>query len=482
MRNSVDSKRLSVCIVLEGSYPFITGGVSAWVHDLILNLPNIDFSLFTISPEVDQELRYELPENVTEVRDVVLSSSPDHIRRNPSKKKLLRSIEALHTRMLSGSIGDIDDVVSFHPEGYFMHSDSVRSKEGWRLITDTNVKRNPLYPFTDYYWAWKSAHDLLFSVLGSTPPDADIYHAVSTGFAGIAALAAKLRHGKPLLLTEHGLYHKEREMEIRKSKLIKGYQRDMWISMYNMLSKICYRNADVITALFEENRRKQHELGASADKTVVVPNGIDVERFTMERKPRESGFHIGLVGRVVPIKDIKTFIATAKIVLDEIPEAEFHCIGPTDEDFAYFEDCKLLVQSMKIEDRFHFTGRQNVLEYYAFLDVVMLTSVREAQPLVILEAYCAGVPFVATRVGNIPELLDYDDRFLAPSKDAAKLADGVIYLHDHPKEVDEMRIRNRRKVLNLYNKEELHQKFRDIYQDLGNLGGTPADPVHTGEH
>jgi hypothetical protein len=50
--------------VIEGSYPYITGGVSAWVHDLILGLPEIEFSLFTLSPEVGQEHRYELPANV----------------------------------------------------------------------------------------------------------------------------------------------------------------------------------------------------------------------------------------------------------------------------------------------------------------------------------------------------------------------------------------------------------------------------------
>ncbi len=318
---------------------------------------------------------------------------------------------------------------------------------------------------------------MLFNVLGAEPPQADIYHAVSTGYAGLAALAAKLRYGKPMLLTEHGLYHKEREMEIRKSKLIRGYQRDMWIDIYNALSRICYRSADTITALFEENRRKQHELGADPKRTFVVPNGIDVARFSIERHPRESGFHVGLVGRVVPIKDIKTFIATAKIVLDALPEAEFHCIGPTDEDPAYFEDCKLLVESMKIADRFHFTGRQNVLDYYSFLDVVLLTSVREAQPLVILEAYCAGIPFVSTKVGNVAELLDFDDRFIAPSKDAEKLAAGVIYLHDHPEEVAEMRVRNRERVLKFYDKSDLHRKFANIFRVMAHGGTVTAETL-----
>ncbi|MBT3272782.1 MAG: GT4 family glycosyltransferase PelF [Spirochaetales bacterium] len=461
-----DSRRIRVCIVLEGSYPFITGGVSAWVHDLIINLPDIDFALFTISPSADQDMHYDLPPNIVAHNDIVLSAAPKSHNRPKKKKILLEEVENLHSRMFSGATGDISEIISKLPEGYFMHTDSVMSETGWKLITESNSKKNPLYSFTDYFWAWKSAHDMLFTTIGSAPPEADIYHAVSTGFAGMAALAAKIRYGKPLLLTEHGLYHKEREMEIRKTSLIKGYQRDMWISMYNMLSKICYKNADVITALFEENRRKQHELGAAPENTFVVPNGIDIERFSIERKPREKGYHIGLVGRVVPIKDIKTFIATAKMVLDVIPEAEFHCIGPTDEDPAYYEDCKLLVQNMKIQDSFYFTGRQNVLEYYSFLDVVMLTSVREAQPLVILEAYCALVPVVSTKVGNIAEMLDYDERLLAPSKDSARLAEGVIFLHNNPSVVDEMRVRNRQKVLNLYNKEELHQKFRRMYNDL----------------
>jgi len=52
----------------------------------------------------------------------------------------------------------------------------------------------------------------------------------------------------------------------------------------------------------------------------------------------------------------------------------------------------------------------------------------------------------------------------------------VIYLHDNPGEVAKMKERNRRKVLNLYNKEELHQKFRDMYTKLA---GTA--PVPTGE-
>lgn len=458
---------IRVCIVLEGSYPFITGGVSAWVHDLIINLPEIEFVLFTISPKGDMELRYTLPENVVDHWDIVLSESLESRTAPADKAGLLEEIKDIHGKMMRGTTPDIGTMIDLLPEGFFLYKDAVISDTGWDLLSDSNQKNNPLYPFVDYFWAWKSAHDMMFTILGSPAPAADIYHAVSTGFAGLAALAACRRTGKPLLLTEHGLYHKEREMEIRKSGLIRGYQRDMWINIYNNLSRICYSSAHWITALFEENRQKQLELGAPEDRTEVVPNGIDVPRFDVQRNPRE-GFHVGLVGRVVPIKDIKTFILTAKIVIDTIPEARFYCIGPTDEDPSYYEDCVRLVKSLRIEDRFEFTGRANVLEYYSFINVLMLTSVREAQPLVILEAYTSGIPVVSTKVGNVAEMLDYDERFIAASKDAEKLAEGVIYIHDNPEVMEGLCRGYMKKVRAFYDKTQLHEKFRRTY---GRLAG-----------
>ncbi len=458
-------KKPRVCIILEGSYPFITGGVSAWTHDLIVNLPEVDFVLFTISPESNMELRYELPQNVVEHRDIVLNKHYVTTAKPKNRKLMLKAVEMLHNMLLTKDITDFEEIIKIIPEGFFMYEEAVKTDIGWKMIVRGNQKYNPSYPFTDYYWAWKSATDMLYTVLGAEPPEADIYHAVSTGFAGIIAAAAKIRRKKALILTEHGLYHKEREMEIRKSRLIRGYQRDMWTSIYNTLSRACYSQADLIISLFEENRRKQHELGADPSRTEVIPNGIDLPRFCIEREER-PGFHVGLVGRVVPIKDIKTYISTAKIILDRIPEAIFYCIGPTDEDPGYYADCKRMVKSLKIDERFIFTGRQNVLEYYKFLDVLVLTSVREAQPLVILEGYCGGVPAVATAVGNIPEMLDYNDNFLAPSKDAAKLAECIRYIYNNPDEMKIINEQNKQKTVNYYNKVDLHKRYQKIYNDF----------------
>lgn len=459
---------LTVCLILEGSYPYVTGGVSSWVQELLLALPEIRFALFTISPREGQEARYTLPPNVGAHVDIVLGHrQKSRARPRGGAQSLVEPLRALHAGFASGRAPSLEALIALMPPGYSPAADAVNLDELWSTLIAGNFRGNPVYPFSDYFWSWKSAHDMAFAAIAAQAPPADLYHAISTGYAGLAGIVAKLRTGRPLLLTEHGLYHKEREMEIRRASFVRGYQRDMWIAMYRSLARLCYRYADTKVSLFEYNRRRQIELGADPDTTIVIPNGIDLKRFTAVVRKRRDGFHVGLVGRVVPIKDIKTFILVARMVADALPDARFWCIGPTEEDEAYYDDCRALVESFQLGDRFTFTGKADVREFYAFLDVLLLTSLREAQPLVILEAYAAGVPVVSTSVGNVPELLEHDERFLAAPKDAAKLAQAVRFVHDARGEVEELARSKKELVKRFYDKAQVFERYRELYGSLG---------------
>lgn len=77
---------MKVCVVAEGCYPYVVGGVSGWINSLTKSFPNIEFVLLTIVS--DRSLRgkfaYELPENVTEVNEVYLS---DYDWYSPGRKR-----------------------------------------------------------------------------------------------------------------------------------------------------------------------------------------------------------------------------------------------------------------------------------------------------------------------------------------------------------------------------------------------------------
>ena len=93
-------------------------------------------------------------------------------------------------------------------------------------------------------------------------------------------------------------------------------------------------------------------------------------------------------------------------------------MGPTDEEKNYFAECQQLVELLKLDDNIKFLGRVNVREYYPTLDLQILTSISEGQPLVILEGYCSGVPVVATNVGACSELIEGltpEDKAFGPS-------------------------------------------------------------------
>jgi len=490
---------MKVCLIIEGSYPYITGGVSAWVHELITALPDVEFIIYAISPRTHQKIRYTLPPNarLEELALTAIEADGDPARDQKesgikaqkdmrqaeedrsaadegstslraaggirARNRRIKSILRAHISMLTGTDPDPAELIASIPEGYSLRRDAILNTQAWNFINNQNRKRNPLYPFADYFWAWKSAHYLIFKVLAHPAPEADIYHSVSTGFAGLAALAAKLRHHKPFILTEHGLYHKEREIEIRKADFVRGYQRDLWINLYNAIARLCYKSADLCTSLFSENRDYQLALGAAPERSIVIPNGIDVARFSVERHPKADSFSIGFVGRIVPIKDVKTFIVAAKLVLEKIPGAHFYLVGPEDEDPGYDRECRRLAEDLRIADHLEFTGRADVRTYYEFLDVVVLTSIREGQPLVILEAFAAGIPCVSTNVGNVSELLEGDTRFIAPSKDAGKIASGIEYVHDHPDEMAELAKKNRARVIAEYEKKELISRYRNLY-------------------
>ncbi|EQD31881.1 glycosyl transferase, group 1, partial [mine drainage metagenome] len=124
-----------------------------------------------------------------------------------------------------------------------------------------------------------------------------------------------------------------------------------------------------------------------------------------------------MIGRVVPIKDIKTFIQACRIVMDQFPRVLFLIMGPLNQDLEYVKECQDLVTILGMEDTIRFTGSVRVDDYLPKIDLIVLTSLSEAQPLVVMEAAIYAIPSVTTRVGACDELINgrtREDRALGP--------------------------------------------------------------------
>jgi glycosyltransferase involved in cell wall biosynthesis len=137
---------------------------------------------------------------------------------------------------------------------------------------------------------------------------------------------------------------------------------------------------------------------------------------------------VGIVGRLVPVKDHRTFLAAARLVLDRAPNAHFVVAG--DGDLRG----ELQALGAGLGDRLQFLGWvEDLPNLYAALDVVVATSLNEGTPVALIEAGAAGVPVVGTAVGGVPDLV-HEGRtgLLAPPMDAEQVARCIVRLLDDP--------------------------------------------------
>lgn len=492
-----------VCLLLEGTYPYMAGGVSTWIHNLIRALPEIRFTGVCILPSsaMKWEAKYTLPKNIENIQVVYLHDH-DHLAQKGTANTRKRAqhmemIREFHHRLKKGDSSLVAKLLSFfHSAGSqeLTPHDMIYGRESWNLVCELYNPAENDVSFIDYFWTFRFTHLPIFKLLQTPIPRAKVYHSLSTGYGGMLGFIAKYLYKRPLLLTEHGIYVKERKIEISQADWIFETIRDkyriqkdlgvfhqFWISLFETLGRITYEATDEIYTLYNGNRELEISLGADPEKIVIIPNGIDIERFSalksvdyVEKRPEDAVLNIGLVGRVVPIKDVKTFIRACKIASMKLPQARFLIMGPTeDEDKNYYLECLEMVQLLGLEDRLVFTGKINVMEYYPKLDLVVLTSVSEAQPLVILEANCAGIPAVASDVGSCRELLDgrtAEDQALGPSGIVTRVADpegtakGITDILTNKQVCHQMSIAGRKRVEAFYKESDLNEKYLAIYR------------------
>lgn len=503
------TKEADIALLLEGTYPYVRGGVSSWVHQIITGLPLNTFSLIFVGGRRTDygEIRYELPKNVVHVETHYLEDAWKQSkagRARAGENQFLQSAQ-LHDFLKYSAEGKRPGGVDLNalgktadrvlglletPDGLCL-ADYLSHPLAWEQIRKAHLEGDDQASFVDYFWSLRLMHGPLFQLarIANSAAPARVYHTISTGYAGFLGALLQRRRQRPLILTEHGIYTKERRIDLNQAdwfeQLHAGREdaslgtttalRELWIRFFESIGRLTYRAADPIISLYEGNRSRQLQDGADAQRTRVIVNGIDPKRFlpAFMQRSQEVPKVVGLIGRVVPIKDVKTFIRTIRQVISVVPEAEGWIIGGSDEDPAYAQECEALARSLGIADKLKFLGHQNVIEILPKLGVLMLTSISEAQPLAILEAFAAGVPCVATDVGACREQIEGgtpQDRSLGlagrvvPFADAEALARAAVELLSDTDIWHSCQAAARKRVAQHYSQEAMLDAYLKVYQ------------------
>lgn len=467
---------MKVCVIVEGCYPYVLGGVSSWVHNIIKMFPQVEFAICSVIPDRTYRGKfvYELPENVSEVYEIYLNDkdwAPKQRRGSLSDKEY-----STLRRLIIGHNVDWDNVFRFFQEKERSLNDLLMGEDFLNIITALYDREYPEIAFTDFLWTMRSVYLPLFHALGSQVPKADIYHCVSTGYAGVVGCLARYLYGGKLLLTEHGIYTREREEELIKADWVQGIYKNIWIALFHKMSQLIYDRADRVVSLFGHARELQIELGCPPEKTMVIPNGVDASRYAdiPGKRPDDEGFvHIGAIVRITPIKDIKTMIQAFSVAKRQAPELKLWVMGPDAEDMEYARECYEYVDYLGLSD-IEFTGTIDTREYMGRMDAVILTSISEGQPLVILEGYAARKPSIATDVGNCRGLIYGEDGdelgaagILTHVMNVDEIAAAMVFIAKEREKARAMGEVGYRRMMSRFKLSDLKNAYGALYRQLG---------------
>ena len=337
---------MRVCIVSEGCYPYNVGGVSGWIHSMIKAFPNLEFVLVNIVSSREQrgKFAYELPEHVTEVYEAYLQDKDWSVKRWHKKSRMkLKEAErhALRSLMLDRNV-EWEVLFDLFQNKEISTDALLMGEDFFRIAVEVYEERYTQIMFSDFLWTLRSMYVPLFFVMQQELPQADVYHCVATGYAGIiGAMAGHLFRCK-LLLSEHGIYTREREEELIRATWLDGLYKDIWIEQFYKMSRAIYGRADVVTSLYPEAQMLQIQLGCPENTAQVIPNGIDVGRFENlpGKTPEEEGMiYVGAVLRVTQIKYVKTMLYAFADAKKQVPNLKLWVMGSMSEEPEYAQEC-----------------------------------------------------------------------------------------------------------------------------------------------
>jgi glycosyltransferase involved in cell wall biosynthesis len=240
------------------------------------------------------------------------------------------------------------------------------------------------------------------------------------------------------------------------------------------ISRLILKNiAHTYICLTNTMKKELIEIGIHEDRIRVLPNGIDTNIFHPQGEKEEN--LILFVGRVCREKGVDTLIRALAYL--KTP-TNLTIIGPKDWNTRHFSEILELIrkENKKGKHKIEYFGaktREKLIEYYRRASMLILPSLREGFPMVILEALACETPVIATNVNGIPEILQNNEcGIIIPPNNSQKLAEAIQFLLDNKEKRIKFGRKGREIVEKHFSIDAIVEKLCKIYDEtISKFGG-----------
>ncbi len=489
----ITTKKISVLLVLEGSYPYGGGGISTWTHALTHRVSNASFILYSVNANLEGKSRFELSKNIEQVIQVPLwapEEPHDYLNYGNKYYKVVLKKERTEEEIIkkqfvpifkrfldvifneNANIEQIDKVF-YDLWSFFQTYDyklTLNSRPVWECyrekiieITEDNFEFSLEDLNIGLAWLYRFLIPISIDV-----PKADISHITLSGFPLMPALVLKYKYNTPLIITEHGVFIRERLIAINSSEY-SFFLKTLLIKFSESVTRLAYYKADLILSVNKFNNIWEKIYGASPEKIKVIYNGVDHHLFAPGPKPDHLKDIPTVVAaaRIFELKDIITMIESCDIVRKTIPNVKYLVYGNKTDVPEYTAKCEELIEKLHLQDNFILAGQHNQPQkIFHQGDISILTSISEGFPYTVIESMSAGTPVVATDVGGVSEALDEKSGRLCKPKDAENIAAGVIELLSNDKLREAMGKYAREQVIKRFTIDNFIKGYEAAYASL----------------
>ncbi|MDI3501049.1 MAG: hypothetical protein PWP22_820 [Thermoanaerobacter sp.] len=300
----------------------------------------------------------------------------------------------------------------------------------------------------------------------------DIVHSQSIAGYGVVEYC---QLNKPLIVTLHGTHLNEIKSALS-SKSMKGFALAFYLIFKRLIDRsdkeLLQKDVKVITVSYELYKDVKEQYKISEDKLVVIPNGVDTNRFKpmnvddlREKMSLTNEKIILSVGRIEKQKGYHLLIKLLPEIL-KTHDVKLVIVGTG----SYLPNLKKLAVKLGVSDNVIFVGKvsdNELPKYYNLADVFAFPTLRiEGLPYVILEAMACGKPVVASRIGGIPTVIENGkEGLLVKPNDLENLKDKLLMLLEDEKMAKKLGKNAREKVVRKFSVDKMIDSTVRLYEE-----------------